>query len=86
MEREKFGRTETYETEEILVGADLLILDDLGAEFTTPFTTSAGTGITYNAGNEEKYYKMPYSSANENNLMLKNSFNPYFIKSELLNF
>ena len=41
MEREKFGRTETYETEDILVGADLLILDDLGAEFTTPFTTSA---------------------------------------------
>ncbi len=49
-------------------------------------TTSAGTGITYNAGNEEKYYKMPYSSANENNLMLKNSFNPYFIKSELSNY
>lgn len=41
LEREKFGRVESYETEDILVGADLLILDDLGAEFTTPFTTSA---------------------------------------------
>ena len=49
-------------------------------------STSAGTGITYNAGNEEYYYKMPYSSANENNFMLKNSFNPFFIKSEISNY
>ncbi len=41
LEREKFGRTETFETEDILVDADLLILDDLGAEFSTPFTVSA---------------------------------------------
>ncbi len=41
LEREKFGRTETFETEDILVGADLLILDDLGAEFATPFAVSA---------------------------------------------
>ena len=41
LEREKFGRADSYETEDILVDADLLILDDLGAEFTTPFTTSA---------------------------------------------
>ncbi len=41
LEREKFGRTETFETEDILVDADLLILDDLGAEFATPFAVSA---------------------------------------------
>lgn len=41
MEREKFGRAETFETEDILIDADLLILDDLGAEFQTAFTTSA---------------------------------------------
>ena len=40
LEREKFGRTETYETEDALVDADLLILDDLGAEFTTPVAVS----------------------------------------------
>ena len=48
-------------------------------------STSLGTGITYNAGNEKYYYKMPYSNASEN-IMQQNSFNPYFIKSELLNF
>lgn len=41
LEREKFGRTETFETEDVLIGADLLILDDLGAEFSTPFVVSA---------------------------------------------
>ena len=48
-------------------------------------STSLGTGITYNAGNEKYYYKMPYSNASDN-IMQQNSFNPYFIKSELLNF
>lgn len=48
-------------------------------------STSMGTGITYNAGNERKYYKMPYSNASDN-IMQQNSFNPYFIKSELSNF
>ncbi len=41
MEREKFGRTDTFETEDVLIDADLLILDDLGAEFATPFVISA---------------------------------------------
>ncbi len=41
LEREKFGRADTYETEDILIGADLLILDDLGAEFSTAVSTSA---------------------------------------------
>jgi DNA replication protein DnaC len=48
LEREKFGRTDTFETKDILVDADLLILDDLGAEFTTPFTTSAIYNIINN--------------------------------------
>ena len=34
---------------------------------------------------EKYYYKMPYSNASDN-IMQQNSFNPYFIKSELLNF
>lgn len=45
-------------------------------------STSLGTGITYNAGNEKYYYHMPYSNASDN-MMQQNSFNPYFIKSEL---
>lgn len=40
MEKEKFGRADT-DTESILVEADLLILDDLGAEFSTAYTNSA---------------------------------------------
>ncbi len=41
LEREKFGRADSYETEDILIGADLLILDDLGAEFSTAVATSS---------------------------------------------
>lgn len=42
MEKEKFGRVETaVDTEELLIDADLLILDDLGAEFSTAYTVSA---------------------------------------------
>ncbi len=41
MEKEKFGRAEDCDTENLLIEADLLILDDLGAEFTTAYTTSA---------------------------------------------
>lgn len=48
-------------------------------------STSLGTGITYNAGNEKNYYHMPYSNASDN-MMEENKFNPYFIKSELLNY
>ena len=40
MEKEKFGRADT-DTEKLLIEADLLILDDLGAEFTTAYTVSA---------------------------------------------
>lgn len=40
MEKEKFGRADT-DTEKLLIDADLLILDDLGAEFSTAYTVSA---------------------------------------------
>ena len=42
MEKEKFNRSEAAtDTEKLLIDADLLILDDLGAEFTTAYTVSA---------------------------------------------
>lgn len=47
--------------------------------------TSANMGIVYNAGNERYYYK-DYKAEASDNIMESNSFNPYFIKSELLNF
>lgn len=40
MEKEKFGRADS-DTEKLLIDADLLILDDLGAEFSTAYTVSA---------------------------------------------
>lgn len=46
--------------------------------------TSHNMGIVYNAGNERYYYRQYRSEANEN-IMNNNSFNPYFIKSELSN-
>jgi len=47
--------------------------------------TSSHMGIIYNAGNERKYYK-EYKAEASDNIMEKNSFNPYYIESELLNF
>ena len=47
--------------------------------------TSTNMGISYNAGNERYYYK-EYKAEASDNIMEENSFNPYFIKSELLNF
>ncbi len=41
LENEKFGRSDSAGTEETLIECDLLILDDLGAEFRTQFTVSA---------------------------------------------
>lgn len=40
MENEKFGRAQNERTETSLIECDLLILDDLGAEFGTQFTSS----------------------------------------------
>lgn len=47
--------------------------------------TSPNMGLVYNSGNERYYYK-EYKAEASDNIMEKNSFNPYFIKSELLNF
>lgn len=43
LEREKFGRSDEPDgtTEDMLLNCDLLILDDLGAEFSTSFTVAA---------------------------------------------
>lgn len=46
--------------------------------------TSYNMGIVYNAGNERYYYRQ-YRTAADENIMNNNSFNPYFIKSELSN-
>ena len=40
LEKDKFGKADTN-TEETILDCDLLIIDDLGAEFTTQFTVSA---------------------------------------------
>lgn len=41
LESEKFGRGSNNDTEKKLIECDLLILDDLGTEFSTQFTVSA---------------------------------------------
>ncbi len=41
LEKEKFGRVQDTETEKNLLECDLLILDDLGTEFSTQFSVSA---------------------------------------------
>ncbi len=53
-------------------------------KFIPRISTSYNMGVAYNAGNEQYYYRQYRSEANEN-IMSNNSFNPYFIKSELLN-
>ena len=47
--------------------------------------TSPNMGVVYNAGNERKYY-LQYKAEASDNIMEENSFNPYYIKSELLNY
>ncbi len=46
---------------------------------------SKNFGVGYNAGNEQ-VYGQGYKAQASDNYMYDNSFNPYFIKSELLNF
>lgn len=48
-------------------------------------STSKNMGIAYNAGNERNYYK-EYTAEVSDNIMENNSFNPFFIKSELFNY
>ncbi len=42
-------------------------------------------GILYNAGNE-RYYYQTYNAEGSDNIMRNNRFNPFFIKSEILNY
>ena len=51
-------------------------------KFIPRVSTSYNMGIAYNAGNEQFYYKQYRSETNEN-IMNNNSFNPYFIKTEI---
>ncbi len=46
---------------------------------------SRSFGIVYNAGNE-RYYGKSYNASLGNTIAQENSLNPYFIRSELLNF
>ncbi len=41
LEKEKFSYNNSYERENEILGCDLLIIDDLGSEFITNFTTAA---------------------------------------------
>mgnify|MGYP000009388227 FL=1 len=53
LEKEKFGRSDGN-TEENILNCDLLIIDDLGAEFTTQFTISSLYNIVNSRGLEDK--------------------------------
>ena len=53
-------------------------------KFIPRISTSYNIGIAYNAGNEQYYYRQYRSESNEN-IMNNNSFNPYFIKTEINN-
>jgi hypothetical protein len=48
-------------------------------------TPSPNMGLAYNAGNEQFYYRN-YRANPGDNIMQANSFNPYYIKSEMLNY
>lgn len=54
LEREKFGRSEDNTTEQNTLDCDLLIIDDLGAEFSTQFTVSALYNIVNSRDLEDK--------------------------------
>ena len=57
----------------------------MAASCSIPRVIPNNFGFQYNAGNERIYGK-GYSPQASDNVMENNSFNPYFIKSELLNF
>ncbi len=48
-------------------------------------STSQNMGLVYNANNEQYFYRQ-YKAEASDNIMEDNSFNPYFIKSEMLNY
>ncbi len=55
IEKEKFGKVTDSDTESLLIDADLLILDDLGAEFMTAYTQS----VLYNIINSRNCRGVP---------------------------
>ncbi len=55
LEKERFGRAEDIDTEALLLDCDLLILDDLGTEFSTGFTVAE----IYNIVNTRELCKKP---------------------------
>ena len=55
IEREHFGRDITESTEEQLLSCDLLVLDDFGTEYLSPFTSS----VIYNLINTRLLKKLP---------------------------
>lgn len=80
IEREKFGKDDNFETENILIDADLLILDDLGAEFSTSFTTS----VLYNIINSRICRGVPtIISSNLNLVEIKERY-PESVASRIL--
>lgn len=54
LEREKFGRGDGENTEQAILDCDLLIIDDLGSEFSTQLTVSTLYNIVNCRGLEEK--------------------------------
>ncbi|MDR2654492.1 MAG: ATP-binding protein [Oscillospiraceae bacterium] len=55
VEREKFSGSSDYSTMDSLLGCDLLILDDLGTEFQSQFTSS----VVYNIINSRAIRRLP---------------------------
>lgn len=55
LEKERFGRAEDTDTEALILDCDLLILDDLGTEFSTGFTVAE----IYNIVNTRELCKKP---------------------------
>lgn len=54
LEKEKFSYSNTGEREKEILDCDLLIIDDLGSEFSTQFTTSAVYNIVNTRNNRSK--------------------------------
>ena len=54
------------------------------SKYLPKLNTSLSTGITYNAGNEQYYYKM-YKAEPSDNIIKRNEYNPFFIISKLKN-
>lgn len=82
LEKEKFGRSDSN-TEESVLNCDLLIIDDLGAEFSTQFTVSA----LYNIINSRQLENKPVIiSTNLTPEELSNTYNDRIASRILSNY